>query len=119
MPLWGREDSEHGWPQVVPTGALLGSGQVMLDWPTARAAGVDAWQVEECAHEPDGSLLVRMAGRERAVFVRLLRVPEGSKFRVEAGGEPLTMAGAVLEHGCLLPVGDDAQSGVTMRMRLV
>ncbi|HET9495304.1 MAG TPA: hypothetical protein VFR15_13830, partial [Chloroflexia bacterium] len=119
MPLWGREDSEHGWPQVVPTGALLGSGQVMLDWPTAHAAGVDAWQVEECAHESDGALLVRMAGRERSVFVRLLRVPEGSKFRVEAGGESLTMAGAMLEHGCMLPVGDRPESGVTLRLRLV
>ena len=119
MPLWGREDSEHGWPQVVPTGALLGSGQVMLDWPTARAAAIDAWQVEGCEHEPGGALALTLSGHERAVFLRVLRVPEGSRFRVEAGGEPLTMLGSVLEHGCLLPVGEGAATGVTLRLRPV
>jgi hypothetical protein len=62
--------------------------------------------------------MLRLSGNERAVFVRLLQVPEGSRFRIEAGGDPLTLPGAVLEHGCLLPVGGDAP-GVMLRLRLV
>jgi hypothetical protein len=115
MPLWGREDSEHGWPQVVPTGALLGSGQVMLDWPTARAAALDQWRVDGVDRRPDGALTLRLSGQGEAVYLRVLRVPTGSKFRVEAGGEPLTLSGGVLEHGCMLNVGE----GKTLTLRLV
>ncbi|HET6313738.1 MAG TPA: hypothetical protein VFH60_07880 [Chloroflexia bacterium] len=111
MPLWGRTDSEHGWPQVVPSAALLGCGQVVVDWQTGRAASVDCWQVASSRKDGGSKLYLdlflceRMGDRELvSVYLRVLRLPRDRKLRVDANGRKAYLTGAQLESGHLLNV---------------
>lgn len=111
MPLWGRTDSEHGWPQVVPSADLLRCGQVVVDWPTGRAASVDCWQVAS-SHKESGSklsldlfLCERTGDRELvSVYLRILRLPRNRKLQVDANGRKAHLTSAHLESGHLLNV---------------
>ncbi|MEA2574903.1 MAG: hypothetical protein QOH93_2201 [Chloroflexia bacterium] len=111
MPLWGRTDSEHGWPQVAPSGALLASGQVVVDWPTGRAASADCWQVASSHKDSDRKLSLdlflceRVGHRELvSVYLRVVRLPRNRKLRVDANGRKVYLTSAHLEAGHLLNV---------------
>jgi hypothetical protein len=66
MPLWGRTDSEHGWPQVVPTQAFLACGQVLLDWHSGRARSrLTAGRWRRLRRRPMAGSLLRSRGRLR------------------------------------------------------
>jgi hypothetical protein len=106
MPLWGRTDSEHGWPQVIPTSAFLGTGQLMVDWPRGRAVAVDNRQVENMQKEGDTlTLTLSAVSAESAtggLFVRVVRLEAGDTFSVEAAGRSETVSVGQLAHGYIL-----------------
>jgi hypothetical protein len=111
MPLWGRTDSEHGWPQVVPSASLLASGQVVVDWRTGRAASADCWQVASSHKDGDRKLSLdlflceRVGHRELvSVYLRVVRLPRDRRLRVDANGRKVYLTGAHLEAGHLLNV---------------
>ncbi|MDQ3929049.1 MAG: hypothetical protein M3328_07875 [Chloroflexota bacterium] len=111
MPLWGRTDSEHGWPQVVPSAALLETGQVVVDWETGRSASADCWQVAS-SHKEGGKklsldlFLCEWIGNRELVslYLRVVRLPRNRKLRVDANGRKVYLTSAHLEAGHLLNV---------------
>lgn len=111
MPLWGRTSSEHGWPQVVPAWAFLGTGQVLVDWLTGRAAGVDSWNIESVEKSAEGKLqleLSKAAIREEeqsaGLLLRIVRLPWDSNILVTLNGTAFTLSAAQLKRGHMLPV---------------
>ncbi|HEX8600620.1 MAG TPA: hypothetical protein VF952_19155 [Chloroflexia bacterium] len=111
MPLWGRADSEHGWPQVTPSAALMETGQVVVDWPTGRAASADCWQVASSHKDGDSKLSLdlflceRVGNRELvSLYLRVVRLPRNRKLRVDANGRKVYLTSAHLEAGQLLNV---------------
>jgi hypothetical protein len=109
MPLWGRTDSEHGWPQVVPTAAFLGTGQVLLDWRSGQAIGVDGWQITRSFKPSDSQVVLELTAphgledqASGAMLLKVLRLPQ-STVAIEHG-EHSTVSAAQLEHGYLLHV---------------
>lgn len=112
MPLWGRADSEHGWPQVVPSAALLGTGQVLVDWLTGRTAAVDGWRLESAHKEGDhatGSLTLKLSPlpipKEQQTGGLLLKVAHllpGSTLTLTCNGTPFARTSSQLGHGCML-----------------
>ncbi|MFL5735318.1 MAG: hypothetical protein ACJ78Q_19335 [Chloroflexia bacterium] len=116
MPLWGLTDSEHGWPQVVPTACFLATGQVVLDWPTGRTAVVADWQLEETEREP-GKVSIMLTplhataeGENAVLLLRLARRPRGGKLSLEVNGRPVPVSSGLLDHVFPLSV---AGSGAT------
>ncbi|HEX6292190.1 MAG TPA: hypothetical protein VFZ66_23580 [Herpetosiphonaceae bacterium] len=110
MPLWGRSDSEHGWPQVVPTAAFLGTGQVVLDWRTGRAVGVDGWQVSQSQQPSEREVVLKLAPTDSAadqghaaMCLKVLRLPQ-SRLQLDLNGERSIVQSSQLEHGYLLDV---------------
>lgn len=108
MPRFGRTDSEHGWPQVVPTSAFLGSGQVVLDWRTGRGIGVDGWQVTRSYKTAESQVVLELDATDslndresRAMLLKVLRLPQSS-LQIELNGERSTVSTTQLEHGYLL-----------------
>lgn len=77
MPHYGRTDSEHGWPQVVPAASLLVLGQVTADWESGRAVGVDAWSVVNSYKESPDTLVLELAApaAPTSFLFKLLRPP--------------------------------------------
>ena len=111
MPLWGLPDSEHGWTQVVPSAALLSCGQVVVDWPSGKAATVDCWQVAGSRKDTKRKLSLDLFLCERAgdselvsVYLRVVRLPRNRKLQVDANGRKVYLNSAHLEHGHLLNV---------------
>lgn len=111
MPLWGLPDSEHGWTQVVPSAALLSCGQVVVDWPTGRAATVDCWQVASSRKDTKRKLsldlfLCECSGESElvSVYLRVVRLPRNRRLQVDANGRKVYLTSAHLEHGHLLNV---------------
>jgi hypothetical protein len=110
MPLWGRTDSEHGWPQVLPAATFLSTGQVVLDWQSGRAVGVDGWQVTHSRQAVDGLVVLELtpthsAGDQalQALFLKVLRLPQ-STLQLTLSDTTITVRAAQLEHGYLLRV---------------
>jgi hypothetical protein len=108
MPRFGRTDSEHGWPQVVPTAAFLGSGQIVLDWRSGRGVGVDGWQVTHSYKPSESQVVLELAPTDslddrasRAMLLKVLRLPQ-STLQIELHGERSTVSATQLEHGYLL-----------------
>lgn len=108
MPRFGRTDSEHGWPQVVPTAAFLGTGQIVLDWRSGRGIGVDGWQVTSSRKTTDSQVVLELAPTDslndqasRAMLLKVLRLPQSS-VQIELHGERSTVSAIQLEHGYLL-----------------
>ena len=108
MPRFGRTDSEHGWPQVVPTAAFLGSGQIVLDWRSGRGVGVDGWQVTRSHKPSDSQVVLELAPTDslddrasRAMLLKVLRLPQ-STLQIELNGERSTVSATQLEHGYVL-----------------
>jgi hypothetical protein len=108
MPRFGRTDSEHGWPQVVPTSAFLGTGQIVLDWRTGRGIGVDGWQVTRSSRPTASQMVLELAPTDslddrasRAMLLKVLRLPQ-STLQIELNGERSTVSTTQLEHGYLL-----------------
>jgi hypothetical protein len=113
MPLWGRTDSEHGWPQVVPSAAFLGTGQVLLDWHTGRAAGVDGWRIEQTRKENLSTVWMQLSRdsvvpqeQSTSLLLRVLRLPEGGDYRVtlETGDTKTNTTSARLGSGFILSI---------------
>ncbi len=112
MPLWGRADSEHGWPQVVPSAALLGTGQVFVDWLTGRTAAVDGWRVESAHKEGDpltGSVTLKLSAipvpqeqQTGGLLLKVARLLPGSTLTLTCNGTPLAQSSSQLGHGCML-----------------
>jgi hypothetical protein len=110
MPLWGRHDSEHGWPQVLPTATFLATGQVVLDWQTGRAVSVDGWQVTHSSRPPDGMVVLELTPTHspgdqalQFLFLKALRLPQ-STLQLIISDTTITVRAAQLEHGYLLRV---------------
>lgn len=108
MPRFGRTDSEHGWPQVVPTAAFLGSGQIVLDWRSGRGIGVDGWQVTRSEKPGELQVVLELAPTDslddqasRAMLLKVLRLPQSS-LQIELNGERSIVSATQLEHGYLL-----------------
>lgn len=111
MPLWGRTDSEHGWPQVSPSWALLNCGQVVVDWQTGRAASADCWQIASSRKDGERKLELDLFLCERSghselvsIYLKVVRLPRNLKLLVDANGRKVPMTGAHLEKGYLLNV---------------
>jgi hypothetical protein len=110
MPLWGRLDSEHGWPQVVPASAFLGTGQVMIDWRSGRAVGVDGWKVLSWDKDPRGTTIAELAPMKANIeddlplFLRVLRLPRAEHVNVTVGSQTYNMSSARLGHGYVFSV---------------
>ncbi|HYP42313.1 MAG TPA: hypothetical protein VEX13_18310 [Chloroflexia bacterium] len=93
MPLWGRTDIEHAWPQVLPSAAFLETGGVCLDWPSGRVAIVDPWQIISTNSDTTGNRRViclepRPGAQKQGVFpllLRVYRVPIQASLKVVVG----------------------------------
>jgi hypothetical protein len=120
MPLWGRTDSEHGWPQVVPTQAFLACGQVLLDWHSGRAVAIDGWRVEKAAKAPDGRInltLTRSAGSgTTGLLLKVVRMPITEGAKLSANGATETVSSAHLAHGYMLNLPDEG--GLNLQLSL-
>jgi hypothetical protein len=115
MPLWGSLDSEHGWPQVVPTGALLGSGQVVVDWVSGRAASVDGWRVESALKESGDllSLELNAVGMPaRGLLLRVLRLPFTNDIMLKVNGVERHIGTTQLGHGYMLDLADVSRASI-------
>ena len=106
MPLWGRSDSEHGWPQVVPSAAFLATGQVVVDWRTGRAAAVDGWKLEDASKHTDEKLVLRLSPPSSTVehghevlLLKVVRLPESPTIHVVFNNQKTTLSSAQLAHG--------------------
>ena len=110
MPLWGRDDSEHGWPQVVPSIALLVVGQVLIDWRSGRALAVDSFAVTEPTIA-DGWLRLTLrptSDQIETVLLRVVRLPSGTTLRLRAGMSSTVIAAETADVGYLLRLPDAA-----------
>lgn len=112
MPLWGLTDSEHGWPQVVPSAALLGTGQVFVDWHTDRVATVDGWQLESTSRDADGPLTMRLSATSQpaeqqagGLFLKVARLWIGATVTLRVNGDSQTVSSYQLAHGYMLDTG--------------
>jgi hypothetical protein len=119
MPLWGLPASEHGWPQVVPTGALLASGQVAVDWVSGRAASVDGWRVESSEKRSDGSITLELSAVNRsssALLLRVLRLPVTDDIILNANAVKRHVGSAELTHGCMIDLPTTARTSIEIRI---
>ncbi len=109
MPLWGLTDSEHGWPQVIPSSAWLGCGNALLDFASGRAVAVDGWRLMSMDKAPDGTTSVRLSPADPkppewagSLLLRVLRLPPISEVTLEVNGRSTTLKRQQLEHGYML-----------------
>ncbi|HUS13553.1 MAG TPA: hypothetical protein VM536_00865, partial [Chloroflexia bacterium] len=125
LPRFGRSDSEHGWPQVIPASELLHSGQVVVDWQTGRAAAVDAWRITSVDRPAPYQLrlgLAPLAAHSQAgglaVFLKVLRVPAEAQLAVTAGpaGRPAVLSAAQSQRGHLLAMPDGEGTVVSLTL---
>jgi hypothetical protein len=132
MPLWGRTDSEHGWPQVVPSAALLGAGQLFIDWPSGRAAAVDGWQIEKVQRGGEGvravhqsplhlqlsALPVPVEQRTGSLLLKVGRLLQGTKLALTLNGSEVTYGASELGYGCILDTRGSDHVTLILSMRL-
>lgn len=112
MPLWGRTDIEHAWPQVLPSAAFLETGGVCLDWPTGRVAVVDPWRIVTTSSDTTGNKRViclepRLDDEKQSVFpllLRVYRVPILASLKVVVAGTVRGISGHQLREGFLVDV---------------
>ncbi|MDQ6693118.1 MAG: hypothetical protein M3014_01675, partial [Chloroflexota bacterium] len=123
MPLWGRTDSEHGWPQVVPTAALLGTGQLFVDWHTGRAAAVDGWSLDSAHKEGEDwvslelSVLPLPAEQQASgIFLKVARLPIGSTLTLTLNGTKLKLPSSHLGHGRMLDTAGSDKVSLTINL---
>jgi hypothetical protein len=106
MPRFGRRDSEHGWPQVVPSAALLSSGQVIVDWRSGQAVGVDGFDVIQTTRSDERTIRLTLtpmtSQTPMAVLLKVLRLPDAPAVQVVAGDLTTQLAPHHLEAGHLL-----------------
>lgn len=119
MPIFGRSDSEHGWPQVVPVAAFLGTGQIVLDWRTRRAAAVDGWNIAEVQPGADSvQLTLTSVGASAAdqMLLKVVRLPEQATVQVAINGAVQAITTEHLLHGTLLPVPAAERVAITLKL---
>jgi hypothetical protein len=113
MPLWGRTDIEHAWPQVLPSAAFLETGGICLDWPSGRFAVVDSWGVISTEADAAGNRRVICLepcfdDHKQGAFpllLRVYRVPIQANLRIVVGaGAARVITGHQLREGLLVEV---------------
>lgn len=126
MPLWGRTSSEHGWPQVVPSSAFLATGQVLADWLTGRAAGVDTWDIQSVTGPADDKLQIELSKaaileseQTGGLYLRVVRLPWGSNALVTLNGATFTLSAAQLGHGHMLPLTGTNRASLSVELASV
>ena len=118
MPVFGMSDSEHGWPQVVPTADLLGAGQVIVDWQTGQAMGLDAWTVEAPEKEQAGSMSLTATTPledSRSLLLKVVRLPESPGVILQANGRSIPVSSEQLAFGYLLALDGPPPVEITLR----
>lgn len=104
MPLWGRSDSEHGWPQVVPSSSMLGTGQVLVDWRSGRAVAVESFVITEIV-AGERSLRLRLtpvADQPTALLLRVVRLPSDATLLLRVGSRSIVVTADMAGMGYLL-----------------
>ncbi|HEX9989718.1 MAG TPA: hypothetical protein VGE45_14740 [Chloroflexia bacterium] len=113
MPLWGRTDIEHGWPQVLPSAAFLDTGSICLDWATGHVAVIDPWRVIATSSDATGnrrviSLEPCPGDQIRRVFpllLRVYRIPTQASLKVTAGdGAARVITGHQVREGFVVDI---------------
>lgn len=126
MPLWGRTDIEHAWPQVLPSAAFLETGSICLDWPTGRFAVVDPWRIITSSSDATGDRRViclepSPADQSHGVFpllLRVCRIPIQASLKVAVSdGTARIIAGHQLREGFLVDV--QARTEIVLELALV
>lgn len=119
MPILGRTDSEHGWPQVVPSAAFLGTGQVLVDWQTGRVAAVDGWHIAESVI---GDVLtlhlvtdISSSTGGIELFLKVVRLPDVRKLTLTVNGEAMQVSRDQLSHGFLLSLSQASSTTLTIQ----